>query len=115
TPCTATTTGTNGLYVSVTPVNHTINTKRSADTATATYGGDANHDGSIGNGGFTINKASSTTTIDCTSGAPFTYTGSAITPCTATANGAGGLNVSVTTFNHTNNVNAGEATTSATY
>jgi MBG domain (YGX type)/Bacterial Ig-like domain (group 3)/Carboxypeptidase regulatory-like domain len=115
TPCTATATGAGGLNVSVTPVNYTNNINAGAATASATYGGDANHDGSTGNGGFTINKASSTTTIDCTAGAPFTYTGSAIAPCTATATGAGGLNVSVTPVNYTNNINAGAATASATY
>src|SRR5205814_5357004 len=64
--------------------------------ATATYAGDANHDGSNGAATLTIAKASSSVAVVCTTGAPFTYTGSPLEPCTATASGAGGLNVAVT-------------------
>jgi hypothetical protein len=43
-----------------------------------------------------------------------TYTGSAITPCTASVTGPGGLNESVT-LTYSNNTDAGTATASATY
>ena len=110
-PCTATATGAGGLSQSVTLV-YTNNTNAGSATASATFGGDANHDGSTGNGGFTITKASSTTAVTCP--ASETYTGSAIEPCTATATGAGGLSQSVTVL-YANNTNAGSATASATY
>jgi hypothetical protein len=61
---------------------------------------------------FAINKASSTTLVTCPTNV--TYTGSALTPCTATVTGAGGLNQSLT-VNYTNNTNAGTATASATF
>src|SRR6185369_5585540 len=62
--------------------------------------------------GVVIGKAPSTTTINCP--ASVTYTGSAQTPCTATATGTGGLNASVTVV-YGNNTNAGTATADATY
>jgi Bacterial Ig-like domain (group 3)/Lamin Tail Domain/Divergent InlB B-repeat domain len=110
-PCTATVTGAGGLNQSVT-VSYTNNMNVGSATASATYGGDANHDGSTGNGGFTITKASSTTTVNCP--ASQTYTGAAIEPCTATVTGVGGLNQSVA-VSYTNNTNAGTAMASATY
>ena len=63
---------------------------------------------------ITVNKADSTVTVDCTSGAPFTYAGSALTPCTATAIGVGNLNQSLT-VNYTGNLNAGTATATANF
>src|SRR6185369_9858023 len=114
-PCTATVTGAGGLNEAVTPVTYTNNTGAGAATASATFAGDANHDGGTGNGGFTINKAGSTVTVVCTTGAPFTYTGSPIEPCVATATGAGGLNETVTPVTYTNNTGAGAATASATF
>ena len=59
-----------------------------------------------------INQASSTTTVVCP--ASVVYTGSPLTPCTANATGAGGLNVSLT-VTYTNNTNPGVATASASY
>ena len=61
---------------------------------------------------FTINKAATTTVITCPTNV--TYTGAALTPCTATVTGAGGLNQSLT-VSYTNNVNAGTANASASY
>src|SRR5207237_3446628 len=78
---------------SVSPVTYTNNLNAGSATAAATYAGDANHDSSTGNGGFTIAKASSTTTVNCP--ASQTYTGAAIEPCTASVTGTGGLNQSV--------------------
>ncbi|PYV17386.1 MAG: hypothetical protein DMG21_08510, partial [Acidobacteria bacterium] len=62
----------------------------------------------------TISKASSTVAVTCTAGAPFTFTGSAETPCTASYSGAGGLTGSLTPT-YTNNTSAGTATASASY
>ena len=112
TPCTATATGTGGLNVSVTVV-YGNNTNAGTATADATYAGDANHNGSTATQvTFTIDKASSSTTINCPTNV--TYNGSPQTPCTATATGAGGFNVSVTVV-YGNNTNAGTATADATY
>src|SRR5205807_1567158 len=103
-PCTATVTGAGGLNQAVTPVTYTNNIDAGSATAAATFAGDANHDPSTGNGGFTITKASSSTTVNC----PVieTYTGSPFEPCTATVTGAGGLNQSVA-VSYANNTNAG--------
>jgi hypothetical protein len=66
---------------------------------------------------LTIDKASSTTTVTCGAG-PFTYTGSAIEPCTYTVTGAGGLSIpstAVPAAGYSNNVNAGTASASFSY
>src|SRR6185369_6414729 len=112
TPCTGTATGAGGLNVSVTVV-YANNTDAGTATADATYGGDTNHNSSIATQvTFTIDKASSSTTINCPTSV--TYNGSPQTPCTATATGAGGLNTSVTVA-YGNNTNAGTATADATF
>jgi hypothetical protein len=59
---------------------------------------------------FTIDQASSTTTVTCGPG-PFVYNGSAHTPCSVSVTGAGGLDLSPTP-DYSNNVNAGTATAS---
>jgi hypothetical protein len=64
----------------------------------------------IGSGRITT--ASSTTTISCPASAPFT--GSAVTPCSATVTGAGGFSQSVS-VNYSNNINSGTATASANF
>jgi hypothetical protein len=51
--------------------------------------------------------------VTCAAG-PFTYNGSAQTPCSAKATGAGGLDVTLT-VSYADNVNAGTATASASY
>ena len=113
TPCSANVTGAGGLNQAVTPVSYTNNTGAGTATASATFAGDANHNGSTGTKDFTIGKANTTTTVSCTAG-PFTYTGSAITPCTVSVTGAGGLNLSPAA-DYANNTNAGTATASYTY
>ena len=60
---------------------------------------------------FTFNKAASATVITCSDQ---TYSGSALTPCTAAVTGAGGLSTT-TTVTYSNNTNAGTATANATY
>jgi hypothetical protein len=81
-------------------------------TASASYAGDANHSGSSDSKDYTIFQATSITTVICPSSVVFT--GSPLTPCSATATGAGGLNTSVP-VTYANNVNPGTATASATY
>ena len=111
-PCSAAATGAGALNVSVTVV-YANNTNAGTATADATYGGDANHNGSTATQvSFTIDKADSTTAITCPTNV--TYTGAAQEPCSAAATGAGALNVSVTVV-YANNTNAGTATADATY
>jgi hypothetical protein len=112
TPCSATATGTGGLNVPVSVV-YGNNTNAGTATADATYAGDANHNSSVATQvTFTIDKAGSSTTVNCPTNV--TYNGSPQTPCSATATGAGGLNVSVSVV-YGNNTNAGTATADATY
>ena len=66
------------------------NTAVGTATASASYGGDANHNGSSDSETFDITKAGSTVTVTCGTG-PFTYTGLEQAPCSATVTGAGGL------------------------
>ena len=61
---------------------------------------------------FTINQASSTTTVTCP--ANDIYTGSALTPCSVTVTGAGGLSLTPAPV-YSNNVDAGTASASYTY
>src|SRR5690349_3050436 len=112
TPCSATATGAGNLSVSVNVV-YANNTNAGTATADATYAGDANHNGSVATQAtFTIDKAASSTAITCP--ANVTYDGSPLTPCSATATGAGNLSVSVNVV-YANNINAGTATADATY
>ena len=107
TPCTASVSGAGGLNQSLT-VSYTNNVNAGSATASASFAATANYLASSDSKNFTIGKAASTTTVTCGAG-PFTYTGSAQTPCTASVSGAGGLNQSLT-VSYTNNVNAGSAT-----
>ncbi len=59
-----------------------------------------------------VNKASSTTTVTCP--VSITYTGSALTPCTVSVTGAGGLDLTPDPT-YTDNTNVGTATASYTY
>src|SRR6185503_9054198 len=98
----------------VAPVNYSDNLNVGTANASATYAGDSNHEGSSGNSSFSISKASSTTVVTCPA-SPQTYTGAAITPCTAHVTGVGGLDEEVTPVNYSDNVNVGTAGASATY
>src|SRR5213592_5057791 len=116
TPCTAAATGVGMSPVDVSgSLSYANNLAAGAATAAASWAGDPNHLGSTGTGGFTIERAASAVTVTCTAGASYTYTGSAQTPCTAAATGAGGLNVGVTPVAYTSNTNVGTAGGSATY
>src|SRR5216117_1107795 len=112
-PCTAAATGPGGLNVAVTPVSYSSNTNVGTASASATYGGDANHLGSTGTGSFSISQAASTTTVSCPVG-PHTYDGTAHTPCSATVTGVGSLSLTPTP-NYSGNTNAGTATASYTF
>ena len=92
TPCTATVTGVGGLNDSLT-VSYTNNINAGTASASASFAGDANHNGSSDSRNSTIERASSTTTVTFESG-PNTYRG---TPFTATAvvTGVGGLDQAV--------------------
>src|SRR5881628_758584 len=116
TPCTAAASGVGMSPVDVSgSLSYANNIAAGPATAAASWAGDPNHTGSTGTGGFTIGPASSMVTVTCTAGAPYTYTGSPQTPCTAAATGVGGLNVGVTPVTYTNNTNVGTAGASATY
>jgi hypothetical protein len=106
TPCTATASGAGNLVAAVTGLEYTDNTDAGDNTAgvSGAYAGDANHDASTGSTTFTIGKASSSITFSCD---PVTYTGSPLTPCTAQATGAGGLEAAVTGLQYADNTNAG--------
>ena len=117
TPCTAKASGVGMSDVDVSAsLSYSNNINAGPATANASWGGDANHTGNTGSGGFTIGQASSTVTVDCTVGAPFTYTGSDQTPCTAKASGVGMSDVDVSaSLSYSNNINAGPATANASW
>src|SRR5262249_3807080 len=94
TPCSVHVTGVGGLDLHPTPT-YADNTDAGTATASYTYAGDANHDGSSDSATFTIDRAASITHVTCDDG-PFTYTGAALTPCTAHVSGAGGLSLDPT-------------------
>ena len=111
TPCSASVTGAGGLNQSLT-VSYSANTDAGTATASASYAGDANHDPSSDSKTFTIDKASSTTSVSCP--VSVTFNGSAQEPCSASVIGAGGLNQSLS-VSYSDNTNAGTATASASY
>lgn len=111
TPCTATYSG-SGLSGSLTPT-HSNNVDVGTATASATYAGDANHTGSSGLDTFEITKASSTVTVICPASGQL-YTGSEITPCSASYSTDDGQTGQLA-VTYTNNVEKGTATASATY
>jgi hypothetical protein len=109
TPCTALVTGA-GLSTTA-AVSYSNNTVAGVASATASYAGSSLYSASSGSATFTIAKAASVVAITCPTSV--TYTGSAVTPCTATVTGAGGLNQSAT-VTYTNNT-VGTATATASF
>jgi hypothetical protein len=109
-----TVTGAGGLSTSATSLTYTGDQVNAGTYyVTAHYAGDANHEASDGAAvAIVINKAGSTTTIACPS--TVTYTGLALTPCTATVAGAGGLDQPVN-VTYQNNINPGTGTANASY
>jgi hypothetical protein len=81
-------------------------------TATAAGAALANYNVTFVPGSFTITPAASKVTVSCP--ASVTFTGSALTPCTATFVTANGLSGPLT-VSYTNNTVVGTATASATY
>ena len=118
TPCTAEATGVGMSAVDVTSsLIYANNTNAGAATADASWGGDTNHTGNTGSGGFTIGKASSTTVVTFETG-PYTYRGTAFT-ATAHVTGVGSLDAAVTPVTYggdcANVTVADGCTASATY
>src|SRR5207244_2099333 len=111
TPCTASVSGVGGLSQALT-VSYTENTNAGTATASASYAGDANHLGSSDSATFTIDKASSSTVVSCPTNV--TFTGSPLTPCTASVSGAGGLSQTLT-VSYSENTNAGTPPPSASH
>jgi hypothetical protein len=89
-----------------------INAATYAGGVTASFAGDTGYNASNASNTLTVNKAPSTTTVTCP--ASVTYTGSALTPCTASVTGAGGLSLTPTPT-YANNTVAGTNTASAAY
>src|SRR5687767_15508867 len=102
-------------------LNYTHDTHPILNTASAsfTFAGDTNHNGSNDTENFSIDKAGSTTTVTCAAGS--VYTGSAVEPCTYTVigNDAGNpvlvASTAVPSGNYKNNINAGVNTASASF
>jgi hypothetical protein len=117
TPCIAQATGAGMSAVDVSSsLTYSNNTNVGAATADASWSGDTNHTGNIGAGGFSITQATSTVTVTCTAGAPYVYTGSPHTPCTAQATGVGLSPIDVTSsLVYFNNTNAGSATANGSW
>ncbi|HEY3285651.1 MAG TPA: hypothetical protein VGJ96_00860 [Gemmatimonadaceae bacterium] len=111
TPCTATATGVGGLSQPLTP-DYSSNTAVGTAGVIATFAGDANHTASSSSTTFTITKASSAIAVVC--GGPYTYTGGPLTPCTASATGAGSLVAPLTPV-YSGNTDAGTATVTASF
>src|SRR3989441_443980 len=111
-PCTVAVTG---ASLSLTPAaSYSDNTNVGTATASYSFAGDANHEGSSDSKTFGITKASSTTVVTCPASA--VYTGAAQTPCTAQANGAGMTSVDVSaSLVYSNNTSAGAATVNASW
>ena len=112
TPCTAEVTG-----AGLTPINisgdivYAANTNVGTATADVSWSGDANHEGSTATQAtFAIGKAASATVITCPLVSQ-TYTGSALTPCTAEVTGAGLTPINLTgSISYDANINVGTAT-----
>jgi hypothetical protein len=116
TPCSASYTTDDGQSGDLTVNYSGDNVNVGTVTASADYAGDADHLPSADSKPFDITPASSTVTVTCTVGAPYTYTGLEQTPCTAEATGAGMSPVDVSaSLVYGNNTNAGAATADASW
>ena len=113
--CTATASGPGMADVDVTSsITFTNNTSVGAATANASWGGDANHNGSTGSTTFQIVATGSKVTVTCPDSVE--YTGYAQTLCTAEATGDGMAPVNVTdSIVYTANKNPGTATADASW
>jgi hypothetical protein len=95
-PCTASYSTGDGLVGSLTP-GYSGNTNVGTATASATYAGDANHEGNSNSATFVINKATATVTSGSMTQ---TYTGSPLTPSATTV--PAGLTIDWTNAPQTN-------------
>jgi DNA/RNA endonuclease G (NUC1) len=118
-PATGTVTGVNGENLGVpaftyTPGGSSAPVNAGSYSATGAFAGNANYNAASSSAvSIAIAKAASATVVACTAG-PFVYSGTAITPCSATVTGVGGLNQTVS-VTYTNNVSAGTASAAAAY
>ena len=95
---------------------YSANVHAGSASAAASCDGDDDHTGNTGSSTFVIGQASSTVTVDCTAGAPYTYSGVAQEPCTAEATGVGMDPVDVTdSIVYSANVHAGTASAAASW
>jgi hypothetical protein len=98
---TATATGAGSLSVAVTPVTYggdcTNVTSDNGCSASATFAGDANHEGSSGSANITITKATPTVTVTAPNA---TYTGSPYAGLSYTIKGVGNVDLTPATVNY---------------
>src|SRR5438270_2673783 len=94
-------------------VSYTTNATGTSVVASASSAGNDNPAGTSGTGSFTIGQATSSVTVSCPTTAQ-TYTGSALTPCTAAYKTSDGLSAA-STVSYTNNTSVGTAGASASY
>ena len=111
TPCTASVSGVGGLLAPVV-VSYSGNTNAGTATAQVVFAGDANHMGAFAARSFTITRAASVVTVSCTMSVVFT--GAALTPCTVSVTGVGGLSMAPAAV-YSTNINVGKATVTYTY
>ena len=111
TPCTAVVTGVGGLSLTPAPA-YASNTNAGTASASYTFTGDTNHAGSSDSKNIAITQVSSTTVVTCPGSV--TYSGSALTPCTAVVTGVGGLSLTPAPT-YASNTNAGTASASYTF
>ena len=110
TPCSATASAI-GLSETLTPT-YTSNIVVGTATATATRTAGGNYAAASGSATFQISAASSTVSVTCP--ASTVFTNSALTPCSASVSGAGGLSATLP-VSYAANVDVGTATASASY
>ncbi len=101
-----------GTQLGALSVRYRDNTGPGIAYATAMFPGDGNYTASGAEQTF-LNGGPTTVTVTCASGS--TYTGSALTPCTATAKADDGFSSTPLVVTYGNNVNAGTATATARY
>lgn len=109
-PCTATAAAP-GLSLTPEPV-YTDNLNAGTATATVSLAASGNYAAASSSATFIIQAAPTATTVSCP--ASVTFTGAALTPCTATTTGPGGL-AAATSVVHTANTNVGTASAAATF
>ncbi|WP_020145811.1 PxKF domain-containing protein, partial [Terracoccus sp. 273MFTsu3.1] len=95
-------------------VDYENNVDAGTATGSASYAASTNYLASNDSKTFTIAKAATTTVVTCTAG-PFTYTGTAHTPCTAKVTSPAGLDLALDVDYAATNVDAGAARAYAGY